>query len=36
MEDSCPSIDIHPVRTLIITTPSGIGLKPIRLATKSE
>jgi len=36
MEASRPSIDTHLVRTLIITTPSGIGIKPIRRATKSE
>jgi len=36
MEASLPSIDTHLVRTLIITTPNGIGMKPILLATKSE
>jgi len=36
METSCPSIDTHLVKTLIITTPRGIGINPIRLATESE
>lgn len=36
MEASRPSIDTHLVNTLIITTPNGIGINPIRLATKSE
>lgn len=36
IEASRPSIDTHLVSTLIITTPNGIGIKPIRLATKSE
>lgn len=36
IEASRPSIDTHLVSTLTITTPNGIGIKPIRLATKSE
>lgn len=36
IEANRPSIDTHLVSTLIITTPNGIGIKPIRLATKSE
>jgi hypothetical protein len=36
MQASRPSKDTHLLRTLIITTPNGIGIKPIRLATKSE
>lgn len=31
-----PSIETQRVKTLIITTPSGIGMKPILLATRSE
>lgn len=36
METSWPSIDTHLVETLIITTPRGIGINPIRLETESE
>lgn len=36
MQGNRQSKDTHLVSTLIITTPNGIGINPIRLATRSE